>query len=285
VKATLHWVSAAHAVEAEVRLYDHLLSASACDFTICSLASGSRGNATYISDGTTAILIDAGLSGLEIERRMRSRGLSPADLTGLVVSHEHADHIRGVGILARRYRLPVHITRRTRAAAENKMGRIDAVHHFECGRGFTIGTLDLHPFSTSHDAEESSGFTLRRNGTKIGIATDLGIATAVVRDHLRECSLILLEANHDPDMLINGPYPWYLKQRIKGRTGHLSNEDAGLLLREVLHDRLQHVLLSHLSEKNNTPEKALGAVGPALNGSRARLSVSLQDVCGELILV
>ena len=256
-----------------------------CDFTVCSLASGSRGNAIYISDGTTSILLDAGLSGVEIERRMHSRGLSPEDLTAVLVSHEHGDHIRGVGILARRYRLPVYMTRRTQTAAESRMGRIETVHHFECGRGFAIGTLSLRPFSTSHDAEESSGFTLHRNGTKIGIATDLGIATAVVREHLRDCTLICLEANHDPDMLINGPYPWHLKQRIKSRTGHLSNGDAGTLLKELLHDRLRRVVLSHLSEKNNTPEKALSTVGSALNGSRVRLSVSLQDVCGELIRV
>ncbi len=255
------------------------------DITLCCLASGSRGNATYISDGETSILLDSGLSGVEIERRMASRGLSPKDLDGIIVSHEHGDHIRGVGILARRYRIPVYVTRNTWTAIGKRLGRIGEIRHFTCGDGFMIRTLAFRPFSTSHDAEDPAGFVVRRNGTRIGIATDLGIATSVVREHLRNCSLLLLEANHDPEMLINGPYPWHLKQRVKSRTGHLSNPAARALLGELLHDGLRHVILGHISEKNNHPEIALRVVGEILSGSRIRLTVALQDLTSDLIHV
>ncbi|MBW2634650.1 MAG: MBL fold metallo-hydrolase, partial [Deltaproteobacteria bacterium] len=127
------------------------------------------------------------------------------------------------------------------------------------------------------------GFTISRNGQKIGIATDLGIATAMVKQNLKGCNLLILEANHDPEMLMNGPYPWPLKQRIKGRTGHLSNQASGELLSELKHDKLQHVILAHLSETNNTPAKALREVGPALEGCQARIHVATQDLCGELL--
>jgi len=129
----------------------------------------------------------------------------------------------------------------------------------------------------------SAGFTISRNGQKIGIATDLGIATTMVKQHLKGCDLLILEANHDPEMLMNGPYPWPLKQRIKGRTGHLSNQASGELLSELKHDRLQHVILAHLSETNNTPDKALEEVAPALKGCRARIHVASQDLCGEML--
>ena len=154
---------------------------------------------------------------------------------------------------------------------------------FNCGESFNVNTLNIHPFSTAHDAEDPAGFTISCNGRKIGIATDLGIATALVKQNLKGCDLLILEANHDPDMLMNGPYPWPLKQRIKGRTGHLSNQDSGMLLSELKHNKLQHVILAHLSETNNTPGKALQEVGPALEGCRARIHVATQDLCGEML--
>ena len=254
----------------------------AVGLSICVLASGSKGNAIYISDGACSILLDAGLSGKAVELRMRERDLDPAALTAILVSHEHSDHIQGVGVLSRRYRLPVYIARNTLKAAP-QLGRLHVVKHFECGHGFFIGRLSIHPFSTSHDAADPVGFTFQRNGDKIGVATDLGIVTAMVKEHLKECALLVLEANHDPDMLINGPYPWPLKQRIKGRSGHLSNHDSMALLSEIQHDNLKHVVLAHLSEINNTPETAYQTVGKAITRCRAHLSVALQDSCGELI--
>ncbi|RZB30458.1 MAG: hypothetical protein SRB1_02738 [Desulfobacteraceae bacterium Eth-SRB1] len=255
------------------------------NLSVCVLASGSKGNAIYISDGLTSILVDAGLSGIEIERRLKSKGLCPEDLDAILVSHEHNDHIQGVGILSRRFGLPVYINRKTIEASSSYIGNIQNIVNFDTGSPFAINNLKIHPFSISHDAEDPAGFTICLNNTKIGIATDLGIATAMVKEHLKDCTLLILEANHDPDMLQNGPYPWPLKQRIRDRTGHLSNEDSKNLLHEVQHDRLKHVILAHMSETNNTPEKALNVVGRAITHSRTRITVASQDVSGELIRV
>lgn len=251
---------------------------------VCVLASGSKGNAVYVSDGRTAILIDAGLSGREIERRLQSKGLRPEELGALVLSHEHADHVQGVGVLSRRYRLPVYITPKT-AEAAYRLGNLTETVYFECGITFRIAGLEIHPFSLSHDAEDPAGFTIRSNGLKLGMVTDLGIVTSMVREHLKGCHALILEANHDDAMLLNGPYPWPLKQRIRSRTGHLSNTDSSTLLSDVLDDRLQHVILAHLSEINNTPEEAVRSIAPALTGSRTQLHVARQDHCGELIYI
>jgi len=253
--------------------------------SLCMLASGSKGNSIYVSDGRTAILVDAGLSGIEIERRMASRGLNPESLDAIVVSHEHDDHIRGVGVLSRRYGLPVYISAKTFEAASPQLKNLKKTVAFTCGASFKINTLNIHPFSISHDAADPAGFTIALNQKKIGIATDLGIATAMVRHHLQSCDLLILEANHDPDMLISGPYPWHLKQRVNGRTGHLSNRDSRILLEEIQHHQLQHVILAHLSETNNTPEKALAEVCRAINPLYTQLTVSSQDICSRLVLL
>ena len=250
--------------------------------SVSVLASGSRGNATYISDGRTAILIDAGLSGVEIQRRMARKGLDPGSLDAILVSHEHADHIHGVGVLSRRFGLTVYINDGTRQASGKALGKLSGLFPFSCGHTFTIGSLAVHPFSISHDAEDPAGFTISCNGAKVGVATDLGIATGVVKTHLQACDILILEANHDPQMLIDGPYPWPLKQRIRGRSGHLSNDDTALLLDVLQHDRLAHVILAHLSEENNTPEKARQAVRSALNGSGTEIHVASQTTGSRL---
>jgi phosphoribosyl 1,2-cyclic phosphodiesterase len=249
---------------------------------VCILASGSKGNAIYISDGSTAILVDAGLSGIEIERRLKSRGLDPKDLSAILVSHEHADHIQGVGILSRRFRLPVYFSRKTKRVS-SLLREINNSKYFECGYAFKINDLTIQPFSLSHDAEDPAGFTVKNDSLKIGIATDLGIATSVVKQHLKGCAALILEANHDPAMLVSGPYPWPLKQRIQSRTGHLSNKASRILLEEIKHEQLKCVVLAHLSETNNTPQKALHAVGQALQSCRAQLKVAAQDNCGDIL--
>jgi phosphoribosyl 1,2-cyclic phosphodiesterase len=253
--------------------------------SVCVLASGSRGNAIYVSDGRSAILIDAGLSGIEIQRRMAAKGLDPSSLDAILVSHEHADHIHGVGVLSRRFGLTVHISDETRKASKSALGKLAAIRPFRCGRRFSIGDLVVHPFSTSHDAADPAGFTIRCNGSKVGVATDLGIATSVVKTHLQACDILILEANHDDRMLIDGPYPWPLKQRIRGRSGHLSNEDAATLLSTLQHDRLAHVILAHLSEENNTPDIARKTIETVLEGSRTELHVACQTTgCRVLTL-
>jgi phosphoribosyl 1,2-cyclic phosphodiesterase len=226
--------------------------------------------------------VDAGLSGVELERRLTARGLNPEGLAAIIVSHEHVDHIHGVGILSRRYRLPVYINSKT-IAASPRLGKLYELRSFECGSAFTVRNLAIHPFSLSHDAEDPAGFTIGRNGATIGIATDLGIATAMVKEHLKRCSLLILEANHDPTMLQTGPYPWPLKQRIQSRVGHLSNIDSRNLLAELQHANLRHVVLAHLSEINNSPQKAYEEVGKALTRCNARLTVAAQDDCGPMI--
>ncbi len=262
-------------------------SDAAVDYNLaaCILASGSKGNAIYISDGRTSILVDAGLSGVAIERRFQQRGLCPESLDAIIVSHEHADHIQGVGVLSRRYNLPVYMNSKTTSAIESGLGDIKELINFECGATFHINTLAIHPFSISHDAEDPAGFTISQNGSKIAIATDLGIATRMVKSHLKECNLIIIEANHDPKMLFEGPYPWPTKQRISSRVGHLSNEDSSHLLQEVKHDKLQHVVLAHLSETNNTPQKAFAQVCKAINVNDVQLHVARQDECGALIFI
>jgi phosphoribosyl 1,2-cyclic phosphodiesterase len=252
------------------------------NLSVCILASGSKGNAVFVSGAAASILIDAGLSGVEIERRLKSRGIDPKNLDAILVSHEHSDHIQGVGVLSRRYHLPVYISAKTQNAASSQLGNLYDLKTIKCGTSFTINDLFIHPFSISHDAADPCGFTINQNGTKIGIATDLGIATAMVKEHLKECTLLILEANHDEEMLINGPYPWPIKQRIKSRTGHLSNAASKILLEELQHDRLKHVMLAHLSETNNTPQKAVNEVGQALTRCKARLYVASQNECGAL---
>jgi len=253
------------------------------NLAVCVLASGSKGNAIFISSPDTSLLIDAGLSGIEIERRLKSRGLDPKNLDAILVSHEHSDHIQGVGVLSRRFKLPVYINSKTRNAAVSQLGNLHDSKKFNCGSTFAINDLAIHPFSISHDAKDPCGFTVNQNGTKIGIATDLGIATAMVKEHLKGCTLLILEANHDETMLIDGPYPWPVKQRIKGRTGHLSNVASKTLLSELQHDGLKHVMLAHLSETNNTPRKAVEEVSRALTRCTPHLDVALQNECGAIL--
>ena len=252
------------------------------NLSVCLLASGSKGNAIYVSDGQTSILVDAGLSGKEIERRMQAKGLAPETLQAIVVSHEHVDHVRGVGVLSRRYKLPVYISPETLKQC-GQIGRLTDARFFQCGTGFRVHSLAVRPFSTTHDAIDPAGFIVEHNGIKLGIATDLGRATTLVKNQLKDCSILIIEANHDTDMLMNGPYPWHLKQRIKGRNGHLSNEDTQHLLQEVQHSGLRHVVLAHLSEINNTPDKALACTRRALGPYQFSLTVSSQDKGSDLI--
>ncbi len=252
------------------------------NLAVCVLASGSKGNAIYISDGFTAILIDAGLSATEIKRRLKSRGLNPRDLNAILLTHEHSDHIQAVGVLSRQLKLPIYLNR----SIKKKVSSANSLHEirtFNSGSTFQINNLAVHPFAVSHDAADPVGFTIGQNGSRIGVATDLGIVTPHVRENLKHCHLLILEANHDPDMLINGPYPWYLKRRIQSRNGHLSNGQSKRLLMELQHQGLEHVILAHLSQTNNAPQKVLAEVSEALTRCKPRLTVASQHRCGEVI--
>jgi len=222
---------------------------------VCLLASGSRGNSTLIEVDGCRLLIDAGLSGIETERRLATVGVSGNDLDAILVTHEHRDHIGGIGPLARRYDLPVYIDRHTHAALP-QLGKIGALQYFTAGATFSLQNLLISPFSTTHDAVNPVGFTIESNEGKIGFATDLGMSTRLVADQLRDCRVLILEANHDEQMLQDGSYPWSVKQRIRSRHGHLSNAESCSLLQEVCWSGLDVLFLAHLSEENNCPRLA-----------------------------
>jgi phosphoribosyl 1,2-cyclic phosphodiesterase len=223
---------------------------------VCLLASGSRGNSTLIEVDDCRLLIDAGLSGKETERRLSTLGLTGDDLDAILVTHEHHDHVGGIGPLARRYDLPVHIDRQTHAALP-KLGKIEQLCHFTAGDVFSCRDIRVTSFSTTHDAANPVGFTIESNEGKIGFATDLGVPTRLVAEHLKGCRVLVLEANHDVEMLQNGSYPWELKQRIRSRHGHLSNNESCQLLQDVSWPGLEAVFLAHLSEENNCPATAV----------------------------
>jgi phosphoribosyl 1,2-cyclic phosphodiesterase len=252
--------------------------------SLCTLASGSKGNSIYVSDGRTRILVDAGLSATEIQRRMQAVDLDPHALDGLVVSHEHSDHTQGIGVLSRRYRLPVYLSRATLKAAF-RLGKLHEYHHFNCGETFQLNTLRIHPFSITHDASDPAGFRISQHGKQIGIATDMGRATAMVADQLSRCNIIVLEANHDLRMLADGPYPWHLKQRIRSRNGHLSNLESKDLLVQIENSNLKYVILAHLSETNNSAEMALSEFAPVISASGIRVIVAEQHRPGPLLII
>ena len=251
-------------------------------FCVCPLASGSRGNCLFVSCGDTALLVDAGLSGVEIERRLAAVDILPDTLSGIIITHEHSDHVKGAGILSRRFTIPVYISKRTFNACSG-LGKIADLKYFECGTSFTIAGIKIHPFSISHDAADPAGLTMEYNEMKIGIATDLGIVTNLVKERLKNSDLLYLESNHDPRMLMNGSYPWHLKKRIQDRHGHLSNQDAVKLVNQLKTDRLQHVILAHLSEENNHPHLAAQKMIEGLNGSKISIHVAGPDKPGEVI--
>jgi phosphoribosyl 1,2-cyclic phosphodiesterase len=224
------------------------------------LASGSKGNAVLICSENTRILVDAGLSGSELVRRMEQAGHSAKHLDALVVTHEHHDHVRGVGVLSRRFSLPVYVNRGTLETLPMQIGELAHTQLFQTGHPFRVGDLLIHPFAISHDAQDPTGMVIENQECKLGLCTDLGIVTHLVRQRLQGCQGLLLEANHDPELLMSGPYPPHLKQRIRGRHGHLSNVDTRQLLRELFHNGLQAVALAHLSEVNNRPDLVLEAL-------------------------
>ena len=235
---------------------------------VSALASGSKGNSIFIDGPEGSLLVDAGLSAREITRRMAQIGESPERIAGILVTHDHSDHLRGVRVLAKRLGVTVYGTADTlNAAALPDSINIRVVRS---GDEFTVAGFTVRPFSLPHDAMDPVGYKLEQNGVKIGVATDLGYATALVKRRLAGCDMLILESNYDEDMLLEGPYPWFLKQRIRSRRGHLSNAASSQALTELLHPGLQRVVLAHLSEVNNCPEAALGeakgATGVRENG-------------------
>jgi phosphoribosyl 1,2-cyclic phosphodiesterase len=247
------------------------------------LASGSKGNCVVIEGDNGSLLIDAGLSAKECLLRMERAGIDAGRIDALLVTHEHTDHIRGVDVLARKLEIPVYATEGTLADFLNfRRTSAKPLAHHSCRdhEQFAIGDFEIVPFSTSHDAKEPCGFIITEGGIRMGYCTDTGFITPHMQDLLRHCDGIVLESNHCPDMLQNGPYPESLKRRIRSKRGHLSNPAAAACLRDFGRD-VPLVMLAHLSETNNTPEKAMGSAreGLGLFYEMERITVATQ--CGS----
>ena len=219
---------------------------------IASLNSGSNGNWYYIGNEEEAILVDAGLSCRETERRMRRLGLSMTRLKAVFISHEHDDHIRGLEVLSRRHQLPVYITEQTLRECRFTCAP-QLVNHFDADQPVTIGALTVTAFSKTHDASDPYSFTVASPTVRIGVFTDIGIVCDNLVRHFTQCHAAFLEANYDEELLEKGRYPWPLKNRIRGGHGHLSNRQALELFVDYRPPFLSHLLLSHLSEDNNRP--------------------------------
>ena len=239
-----------------------------------SLGSGSRGNATLIDDGNTCILIDLGFSAKETERRLARLDRSAADINAILVTHEHADHIHGVGPFSRKYKTPVYLTPGTSDA--KRLGNIPVLRHVNRHKPFSIGSLDINPVAVPHDASEPCQYVISSGGFKVGILTDLGHITAFIRQQYARCDALLLECNHDLAMLANGPYPHGLRQRVASDQGHLNNEQAADLLTGIELERLQQLVIAHISEKNNHPDLAIKALNPVLKHWHGQLTLANQ---------
>jgi phosphoribosyl 1,2-cyclic phosphodiesterase len=232
---------------------------------VSALASGSSGNAFLVEAGEVKLLIDAGLSGSTLESYLWSRGVHAADLAAIFVSHEHIDHLRGAGMLARRHKLPVVATEGTFRAGAWQFGSLPERIVQHTGREITVGGVTVRSFAVSHDAADTAGFWIEAGGCHIAICTDLGCETGTIREALAAADLLVLEANHDLQKLWKGPYPWPLKKRVASDKGHLPNEETARLVSELARDgRRRTVWLAHLSATNNTPTLAYDAVAEPL---------------------
>lgn len=238
--------------------------------TLTTLASGSSGNSLLVSDGGTHILVDAGISARRITKSIRELGVEPQTLSGILITHEHSDHIRGLATLTKQFGLPVYASRGTGRQLNYRIAFLEpCLHMFEPGTGFEIGRLSIETFPTPHDTAESVGYAVSAQGRKAAVATDLGEVTDAVYAGVKGCDLLVAEANHDEEMLRSGPYPYYLKARILGGHGHLSNEAGGALARRCVEHGARKVVLAHLSAENNTPSRAYGAVRACLEQAGA----------------
>lgn len=240
----------------------------------CSLYSGSSGNCLYVGTEKTKILIDAGLSGRKIEYGLKEKNINPNDINGIVITHEHSDHIKGVGVLSRRYDIPIFSNSSTWKAMYNSLGNIEDKNIKVFGRykSFEIGDIAVKPFPIPHDAVEPCGYSFTNSRKKITIATDIGYVTKDIKKNINGSDLLLIESNHDVEMLKVGPYPYELKRRVLSDTGHLSNEGAGKAILDILGSRIKNILLGHLSNTNNYPCLAYETVSSVLKMEGASIN-------------
>ena len=229
------------------------------------LGSGSEGNAVVVEAGRSRVLLDCGFSIKETVFRLARLGLTPADLSGIVITHEHSDHIGGVFRFANKFNLPVWLTHGSLAYLSNLDQSLVDARVIDSHAAFAVGDLYIEPFPVPHDAREPIQFVFSDGQHRLGVLTDTGMITPHIEQMLSGCNALVLECNHDADMLANGPYPTSLKQRVGGRFGHLDNSAAADLLRNIDTQRLTHLIAAHLSHKNNLPELARAALAKALN--------------------
>jgi phosphoribosyl 1,2-cyclic phosphodiesterase len=249
------------------------------------LGSGSSGNSTLLESNGSGILIDSGFVCRELESRLRLVGFPPNRIKAIVITHEHTDHIKGAEVFSKKHKVPVYLSEGTRAA-----GLIDEfkawLEPFETGNDFSINGFDIHPFRIAHDAADPCGFVIKADGCRIGIGTDLGYVTRLIEEKFAGLDLLVFESNHDPEMLMKGPYPWFLKQRIASRNGHLSNPEAAEFLRSAVTEQTRHIFLAHLSRTNNTPSLAIETCKQALieaGNSVTKLYMTDQFQCSDTI--
>ena len=250
------------------------------------MGSGSTGNCTLLETENTRLLVDAGLGKRETLRRLAAVGREVDRLDGIVISHEHSDHIGSLAQVLGQWRATVYLTEAThgevlRILPETSHKRLDRVEHIRAGQRFLVGDIEVSPISIPHDAVDPLGFTFRANGMKVAVVTDLGYLPELVKVHLRDCDCLMLESNHDLDMLKVGPYPWHIKQRVMSRTGHLSNHTVSEFFAdaEAFDGRARYVVLAHLSENNNNPDVARISAEEALGRRSGAAAFS-----GELLV-
>ena len=263
---------------------------------LCSIASGSSGNCIYVGSDNTHLLVDTGISKKRIEESLEELGVKGEELSGILITHEHSDHIRGLGVFSRRYEVPIYATKGTiKGICDYKgLGCMPEglFREIVSDEIFEIGDMRINPFSISHDANEPTGFRIEKEDKSIAIATDLGVYNDYIVEKLKGLNAILLEANHDIHMLEVGPYPYPLKRRVMGDKGHLSNELSGRLLCSIIHDNLKHVVLGHLSKENNFPELAYETVklevtmgNTPFNGDDIPLMVAERDKISKILYI
>ena len=262
--------------------------------SVSVLASGSRGNAAVVESAKARILVDAGISCRETFKRLKTTGVDPRTISAILITHEHSDHVHGLATLARKLKVPVFMTGATHQAwarslrdEAGELPKLEKLEVFSAGRSFQVEDITITPFTIPHDAADPVGFTFRAEGTKIGIATDLGYMPASVCDHLLNCDVLVIESNHDLEMLRVGPYPWSVKQRVMSRVGHLSNDSLAEFFAKNYDGGASYIVLAHLSEQNNHPEIALRAAENALGLRRTllrnRVMLASQDAPTDAI--
>lgn len=242
-----------------------------------SLGSGSKGNALLVASGKTKVLMDCGFGLKDTILRLARLGVSAEQLNGIVVTHEHGDHISGVVMLARKFNLPVWLTHGTLRSKPGFFADIASIHEIDSLNALTIGDMEIIPFPVPHDAAEPVQFVFGDGARRLGVLTDTGCGTAHIERMLSGCDALVLECNHDSAMLMDGDYPYSVKQRVAGRLGHLNNLDAAGILSRLDTGNFQHLIAAHLSCKNNTPALAVGALSRILNCEASWVGVATQD--------